>query len=114
MTLGTPCLRGEVALLTDGLSESGKAMALGLASLGVDIAFVHAPEDCEAAREVGELVLASGRRALLLAADSAPEEALALAIERTRELLGGVDLVIDNGGLGGSDPSGARVEIRGL
>ena len=107
-------LRGEVALLTDGLSTTGRATALALARLGVDVCLVHDLDRSAEARAVGEAIVELGRRALLLAADRGADDVVSRAVTRARELLGAVDLVIDNGRLGAGPEPAAGIEVRGL
>jgi pteridine reductase len=75
-------LSGRVALVTGGAARLGRAIALGLAARGADIA-LHYHSSEAAARETMEEIRARGRKCLLLSADlqqpDAPQKILAEA-----------------------------------
>jgi 3-oxoacyl-[acyl-carrier protein] reductase len=91
-------LRGRIALVTGGSRGVGRAIALGLADDGADVAVNYRRDDA-AAREVVEAIRAKGRRAEMFAASVdrlADDEAMVAAI---RENLGIVDLLVNNAGI---------------
>lgn len=96
-TRGT--LHGKVALVTGGSRGIGAATALLLAREGADVAvtYVHGKE---AAEEVVRAVEALGRRAVALRADAADPDETAGAVGRTAEALGGLDVLVNNAGVG--------------
>ncbi|RPF37383.1 SDR family oxidoreductase [Streptomyces sp. TLI_185] len=96
-TYGT--LDGKVALVTGGSRGIGAATALRLARDGADVAVTYV-NDKEAAEDVVRRIEALGRRAVALRADSADADEAAGAVERTAEALGGLDVLVNNAGVG--------------
>ncbi|WP_327400275.1 SDR family oxidoreductase [Streptomyces sp. NBC_01288] len=96
-TYGT--LNGKVALVTGGGRGIGAATALRLARDGADVAVTYV-DGKEAAEDVVERIEALGRRAVALRADSADAVEAAGAVERTAEALGGLDVLVNNVGMG--------------
>ncbi|MBK3567607.1 SDR family oxidoreductase [Streptomyces sp. MBT62] len=96
-TYGT--LNGKVALVTGGSRGIGAATALRLARDGADVAVTYVAGK-EAAEDVVRTVERLGRRAVALRADSADAAEAAGAVERTAEALGGLDVLVNNVGVG--------------
>jgi 3-oxoacyl-[acyl-carrier protein] reductase len=96
-TYGT--LNGKVALVTGGSRGIGAATALRLARDGADVAVTYV-EGKEAAEDVVGRMEALGRRAVALRADSADAVEAAGAVERAAEALGGLDVLVNNVGVG--------------
>ena len=92
-------LNGKVALVTGGSRGIGAATALRLAQEGADVAVTYV-NGKEAAQDVVRAVEALGRRAVALRADSADASEAAGAVERTAEALGGLDVLVNNAGVG--------------
>jgi 3-oxoacyl-[acyl-carrier protein] reductase len=91
-------LNGKVALVTGGSRGIGAAIARRLARDGADIALTYA----NAAGDAGTVAAAiegSGRRALVIAADSADPQAVVAAVERTVAELGRIDILVNNAGI---------------
>lgn len=91
-------LDGKTAVVTGASRGIGKAIALGLAAAGADLALVGRDEATvgAVAREV-ETEL--GRRALPVSLDLADVDAHAAALERIRGGLGAVDILVNNAGM---------------
>ncbi|XVQ08131.1 SDR family oxidoreductase [Spirillospora sp. CA-255316] len=91
-------LEAKKALVTGGGRGIGAAVALRLARDGADVAitYVHA---ADRAGEVVDEIEAGGRRALALQADAADPEAVAAAVDRAAEELGGLDILVNNAGI---------------
>jgi pteridine reductase len=85
----------RVALVTGGAVRVGRAIALGLARAGYDLAVTyHASHD--AAREVESEVRAAGRRCELVRADLSEPRAAAAVIESIRGAYGRLDLLVNS------------------
>ena len=83
-------LDGQVAFVTGGGGGIGRAIALGLAEAGADIAiFEIVPER---AAETAERVRELGRRALPLPGDAMDMEAIRTAIVETDSHFGRIDI----------------------
>ncbi|MFF4801286.1 SDR family oxidoreductase [Streptomyces sp. NPDC001351] len=96
-TYGT--LDGKVALVTGGSRGIGAATALRLARDGADVAVTYVNGE-EAAADVVRRIEGLGRRAVALRADSADAEDAVGAVARTAEALGGLDVLVNNAGVG--------------
>ncbi|MFC5213240.1 SDR family oxidoreductase [Streptomyces coerulescens] len=96
-TYGT--LHDKVALVTGGSRGIGAATALRLAREGADVAvtYVHGKE---AAEDVVRAVEALGRRAVALRADAGDAAEAQDAVDRAAEALGGLDVLVNNAGIG--------------
>ncbi|MGY6021286.1 SDR family oxidoreductase [Streptomyces spinosirectus] len=96
-TYGT--LEGKVALVTGGSRGIGAATAVRLAREGADVALTYV-NGKEAAEDVVRRIEALGRRAVALRADAADADEAAGAVERAAESLGGLDVLVNNAGVG--------------
>jgi len=91
-------LSGKRALVTGASKGLGAAVARRLAEAGADVA-VHCHRDRPGAEQTAAAVVASGRRALVLAADlAAPAEAEHL-VAQVHDAWGGLDLLVNNAGV---------------
>jgi short-subunit dehydrogenase len=88
----------KVALVTGASSGIGAAVARELARQGADLALVARRLDRLEA--LASEIRTSGRRALALYADVTRDGDLEEAAARTRDALGGIDLVVANAGFG--------------
>ncbi|MER6183512.1 SDR family oxidoreductase [Streptomyces sp. NPDC001652] len=95
----TTSLNGKVALVTGGSRGIGAATAVRLAREGADVALTYV-NGKEAAEDVVRAVEAAGRRAVALRADSADAAEAAGAVDRAAEALGGLDVLVNNVGVG--------------
>ncbi len=92
----------RVALVTGAGKRIGRALALGLAEDGWDLALHHnrSKDDAEALR--GEIE-AMGRRAVTIGGDLAEPERMASVVARAAEALGGLSLLVNNASLFDAD-----------
>ncbi|MEN3276354.1 MAG: hypothetical protein V7631_2144 [Massilia sp.] len=88
----------RVALVTGAGRRIGRAIALGLAAAGWDVA-VHYRHSEREAQETGEAIRALGRRAAVLACDLADEAAVRQLPARAAEALGRVTCIVNNASL---------------
>jgi len=94
---------GKVALVTGASSGLGVAFARGLAEAGADVAVAARRADRleETRRQVEEL----GRRAIAVACDVSDPDACTRAVQETVDGLGGVDVLVNNAGIGTAVPA---------
>jgi NAD(P)-dependent dehydrogenase (short-subunit alcohol dehydrogenase family) len=90
--------RPRVALVTGAGRRIGRAIALGMAAAGWDIA-VHYRHSAQDAEDVVAAVRALGRRAVPLPADLTDEAAVRALPAQAAHLLGGLDCIVNNASL---------------
>ena len=101
-------LTGRTALLTGASRGIGRALALGLAAAGADIAL--SARDEGALQQVREQVEALGRRAIVLPADVTDPKACQQLVTDAVAGLGQLDVLVNNAG--GSSYMGPFTELR--
>ena len=94
MDRGKP-LSGKTVLITGGARRLGRAMALGLAEAGADVAITFRNSAREAQHTVID-VGSFGGRAVALRCDITDEKSVRLAIKETVKELGGIDILVNN------------------
>jgi NAD(P)-dependent dehydrogenase (short-subunit alcohol dehydrogenase family) len=90
--------RARVALVTGAGRRIGRAIALGMAEAGWDIA-VHYRQSAADAEDVVTAIRALGRRAVALHADLADDAAVRALPRQAVHLLGGLDCIVNNASL---------------
>jgi 2-deoxy-D-gluconate 3-dehydrogenase len=90
-------LEGKVAIVTGGGRGIGRSVALRLAEAGADVCVTARTES--QLRETADRIRACGRSALAVAADASDAAAVSRVVERTRQELGGLHLLINNAGM---------------
>ncbi len=95
-------IAGSRALVTGASGGIGRALAMQLARQGADL-LVLARREPELA-ELAEEVRALGRRCEIIVGDVTQEAVRTAAIARAKEALGGLDLLINNAGIGALGP----------
>lgn len=95
---GSGHLTGRRALITGGDSGIGAATAIAFAREGADVAISYLPEEEPDARLVITQIERAGRKALALPGDLTDPEYCRSLVERTVEELGGLDILVNNGG----------------
>jgi NAD(P)-dependent dehydrogenase (short-subunit alcohol dehydrogenase family) len=93
--VGSGRLAGLRAIVTGGDSGIGRAVAIAFAREGADVVVSYLHEEDDAADTV-ELVEAAGQRGLAIGGDLGVEANCRKLIERAREALGGLDLLVNN------------------
>lgn len=91
-------LNGKVALVTGASRGIGKAVALKLASFGVDIAVVYAG-NVEKADVVCQTALESGVRAVAFQCDVSDYQAVSKTVKEIVKAFGTIDILINNAGI---------------
>lgn len=92
---GSGKLDGKVALITGGDSGIGRSVAVHFAREGADVAIMYLDEDDDA-RDTERMVVAEGRRCLLLRGDARSEARCRSAVQQTVAKLGGLNVVVNN------------------
>ncbi len=93
--MGSGKLKGKAALITGGDSGIGRAVAAAYAKEGADLAIAYLNEHRDA-RETMEYVEDLGAACILLSGDLKEPETSAMAVARTVEAYGRLDVVINN------------------
>ncbi len=88
-------LRDKVALITGGDSGIGRAVAIGFAMEGADVAILFNENDGDA-DTTREMVEAKGRRCLVIKSDVRDSHACRDAVARTVAELGGLNVLVNN------------------
>jgi len=88
-------LEGKIALITGGDSGIGRAVAIGFAKEGADVAILYLDEHEDAA-STKALIEEQGRRGIAIAGDIGDEAFCRDAVARTVETLGGLALLVNN------------------
>ncbi len=88
-------LEGKAALITGGDSGIGRAVSIGYAMEGADVAIVYLDEDRDA-EETAEHVRAKGRKCLLIRGDIGDVEFCRRAVEQTVKEFGRLDILVNN------------------
>jgi 3-oxoacyl-[acyl-carrier protein] reductase len=91
-------LAGRTALVTGGNRGIGRAVAMGLARAGADVALTYHTREGEA-RETAGAIEALGRRALVQQADVGQRADLARIADETLRAFGAVDILVNNAGI---------------
>lgn len=92
---GSDKLAGMTALITGGDSGIGRSVAVLFAREGADVAVVYLEEHGDA-RETVEAIEREGRRGLAIAGDVTDPAFCRLAVERTVEAFGRLDILVNN------------------
>ena len=96
MSATATALDGRSALVTGGGRGIGRAIALGLAEAGADVAL--AARTARELEAVADEIRARGRRALAIPTDMMDREAVVTAVARAAEGFGRLDVLVNNAG----------------
>lgn len=96
-------LDGKVALVTGASSGLGVAIAQGLAEAGADV--VLGARRLDRLEDTKKLVEAAGRRCVAVQTDVTDPDQCAAMVAAAVEAFGGVDVLVNNAGLGWAAPA---------
>lgn len=96
-------LTGKVAAVTGGGRGMGKAIALGLAAAGADVALLGL--DLQMMQDVAEEIRSTGRRAVAVEVDVRDVSKIEPAFDRAAAELGAIDILVNNAGVNKTQPS---------
>jgi len=91
-------LVGKIALVTGGARSIGRAIALGLAREGADVAIVYVNHP-EAAQQAVREIESLGRRALAVKADVARRVEVQAMVDKVEKDLGPIEILVCNAGV---------------
>ncbi len=100
-------LQDKVTVVTGASSGIGEAAARALAERGA--AVVLAARNLERLRSIGREISASGGRVIAVETDVSNKDSVEHLVERTAEMLGPIDVLVNNAGVG---LSGRVAELR--
>ncbi|QYR22892.1 2-dehydro-3-deoxy-D-gluconate 5-dehydrogenase KduD [Paenibacillus sp. sptzw28] len=89
-------LTGKTALVTGASRGIGKAIALGLAEAGADVALVT---NQSSPADIVQAIAALGRKSIVIKADLSDESKLPGIIGQTVEAFGKIDILVNNSGI---------------
>jgi 3-oxoacyl-[acyl-carrier protein] reductase len=95
--------RPAVALITGASRGLGRAIALGLADIGCDVA-VNFARSADAAKEVAAEIQRRGRRAIAVQADVSSATEVDALVKRVNDELGAPAILVNNAGIGPVSP----------
>ncbi len=91
-------LEGKIALVTGGSRGNGRAIALGFAREGADLAINYRSHEAEALSAVEE-IRALGGRAIAVQADTSRSGQVRAMVARVVEEFGRIDILVNNAGV---------------
>jgi len=96
-------LKGQTALVTGGGQGIGRAIALGLAEAGADVAV--AQRHLEVAEKTAAEIAALGRQSLALKADVSQAGDVAAMVAAVKAKFGHIDILVNNAGMNKNVPA---------
>jgi NAD(P)-dependent dehydrogenase (short-subunit alcohol dehydrogenase family) len=96
-------LDGQVALVNGGSRGIGRAIAVGLAEAGADVAI--AARTLDGLRATAELIEAHGRRALIVPTDMREQASIEAMVATTAGDLGRLDILVNAAGVAKRQPA---------
>ena len=103
-------LKGKVALVTGGSRGIGKAIAVGLAKSGADVAL--ASRKLPDLEEVAKEIKAAGRKSLAVATHVGRLEEINNLVSKVKEEFGKIDILVNNAGTNPTMDQAMEIEER--
>ncbi|ACM00542.1 SDR family oxidoreductase [Cereibacter sphaeroides] len=89
----------KTAVVTGAARGIGRALAVGLAEAGYDVAVTDLASQADGLAETRALIEAAGRRAFVETVDVSDRAAVFAAMARIEEAAGGIDVLVNNAGI---------------
>jgi len=99
MSLPSLSVVGKVAFVTGTGSGIGRAISIGLAQAGADVALTELPDKLDSARETAKEIEKVGRRALVVPLDVSKLPMIGEAIDAALKHFGRLDILVNNAGI---------------
>src|SRR5258707_13037597 len=113
MSLPSLNLDGKVGLVTGTGSGLGRAISIGMAQAGADVALTELPDRLDSARETAREIEKLGRRAFVVPLDVTNLPRIQETVDAVHGHFGRIDLLVNNAG--GNVPrlavDGAEAEV---
>ena len=97
-------LEGKIAVVTGGRRGIGKAIAIGFAECGADVAVCDLVIEDGELEAVAEEIRKLGRRSLAVQADVTKKAQVDNMLDRVEKELGPIDILVNNAGIGSQPP----------
>ncbi|ABA78529.1 SDR family oxidoreductase [Rhodobacter sphaeroides] len=89
----------KTAVVTGAARGIGRALAVGLAEAGYDVAVTDLAAQADGLAETRALIEAAGRRAFVETVDVSDRAAVVAAMARIEDAAGGIDVLVNNAGI---------------
>ncbi|HVR87351.1 MAG TPA: glucose 1-dehydrogenase [Planctomycetota bacterium] len=99
MSLPSLNLDRKVALVTGTGSGLGRAISIGMAQAGADLALSELPDRLDSARETAAAIEKIGRRAFVVALDVTKLPQIQEAVDAVHARFGRIDILVNNAGV---------------
>ncbi|WP_328466279.1 SDR family oxidoreductase [Actinoplanes sp. NBC_00393] len=103
---GSGKLTGRKAVITGGDSGIGRAVAIAFAREGADVLISYLPEEESDAQDTAQWIEKAGRKAVTVPGDIRDEAHCRAIVDRARQELGGVDILVNNAAYQMAQPGG--------
>ncbi|MBA8862643.1 3-oxoacyl-[acyl-carrier protein] reductase [Ochrobactrum anthropi] len=91
--------QAKIALVTGASRGIGRAIAIGMAKRGFDVAINDIERQKDALQEVAQEIEATGRRALAVYADVSNKADVEAMVKKTADVFGRIDAIVNNAGI---------------